>query len=105
MPRYLVTLPNHTIDHTGFVELNGGALILKDGGRLEAAFGVGEWKSVTAEGRAPVREPIPSTNNAVRVLFEGQNVIDLAALARAYATTPQLAAIKAVADALAASRV
>lgn len=102
MPRYPVTLPNHTIDHDGPVEIVGGALLLRERGQLAAAFGQGEWREVVADGKAPEREPIPTSNNATRVLFEGTDLANLIALARAYATTPQLAALKAVTDAKAA---
>lgn len=101
MPRYIITLPDETIDHEGFVELNGGALILKDGGRLSAAYGQGEWREVVADGKAPTKEPIPSSNNAMRVLFEGDHLSALVKLSTRWGTTPDRAAIKAVSDALA----
>lgn len=101
MPRYIITLPDETIDHDGPVEINGGALILKDGGRLQAAFGQGEWREVVADGKAPTKEPIPTTNNSLRVLFEGKNLDTLGKLSARWGTTPDRAAIKAVTDALA----
>lgn len=101
MPRYLVTLANHTIDHDGQVNVNGGSLeLLAPGAKLIAAFGTGHWQEVELDGKAPVREPIPSSNNSVRVLFEGDDLTDLGKLCRLWSTTPELAAIRAVSQAL-----
>lgn len=101
MASWTITLPAHTITYDGQASINGGALELKaPGGRLEAAYGMAEWKEVVLTGRAPPKEPIPSSNNSVRVLFEGDDLTELGKLCRLWSTTPQLAAIRAVSQAL-----
>lgn len=104
MPRYIITLPDETIDHDGTVEISGGALELKAKQQLTEAFGVGEWKHVGAEGKVSTREPIPASNNATRVLFEGDDLKALTTLAKLWKTDPQTAAVAAVTEALEAAQ-
>ena len=104
MPPYRITLKDDTINHDGVVEISGGALTLLARGQLIAAYGMGDWTEVTIEGKAPVKEPIPASNNAFRALFEGEDFATLLKLAKLYKTDPQTAAVAAITVAIEAEQ-